>query len=105
LILADGASRVEQYYLPAIPSSAWTRAYTHTAQQKARVADQIRSCLISVIVLRMNGRGYDQPYDPAIVRVLDQTDSYQLATVAAYGGYRTAVWKMRSDELSPQGCQ
>jgi hypothetical protein len=105
LILSDSASRVEQYYLPTIPPSAWTRAFTHTVHQKARVADQIRSCQISVIVLRMNGRGYDQPYDPAIVRVLHQTDSYQLATVAAYGGYRTAVWKMRSGELSTRGCQ
>jgi 4-amino-4-deoxy-L-arabinose transferase-like glycosyltransferase len=105
LILSDGASRVEQYYLPAIPPSAWMRAYTHTAQQKTRIADQIRSCLVSVVVLRMNGRGHDQPYDPAIVRLLDQTDSYQLAAVAAYGGYRTAVWKMSSDQLSPRGCQ
>ena len=105
LILSDGASRVEQYYLPAIPPSAWTRAYTHSAQQKIRVADQIRSCLVSVVVLRMNGRGYDQPYDPAIVRLLDRTDSYQLATVTAYGAYRTAVWKMRPVEQGPRGCQ
>ena len=33
----------------AIPPSAWTRAYTHSAQQKIRVADQIRSCLVSVV--------------------------------------------------------
>src|SRR5262249_33385870 len=53
LILSDDASRVEQYYLPTIPPSAWTRAYTHTAEQKSRVADQIRSCLVSVVVIRM----------------------------------------------------
>ena len=105
LILSDGASRVEQYYLPAIPWSAWTRAYTHSAQQKIRVADQIRSCLVSVIVLRMNRRGYDQPYDPAIVRLLERTDSYQLAAIASYGAYRTAVWKMRPAEQGTRGCQ
>jgi hypothetical protein len=104
LILSDSASRVEQYYLPAIPAFAWTRAYTRTAQQKARVADQIRSCLVSVVVLRMNGRNYEQPYDPTIVRLLDGTDSYQLATVAEHGAYRTAVWKMRPGERSPRGC-
>lgn len=105
LILSDGASRVEQYYLPAIPPSAWTRAYTHTTQQKTRIADQIRSCLVSVVVLRMNGSGYDQPYDPAIVRMLNRTNSYELATVASYGGYRTAIWKMRPAERSTRACQ
>jgi hypothetical protein len=105
LILSDSASRVEQYYLPAIPSSAWTRTYTHTARQKTRIADQIRSCLVSVVVLRMNGAGYDQPYDPAIVRMLDRTNSYELATVASYGAYRTAIWKMRPAERSTRGCQ
>jgi hypothetical protein len=105
LILSDGASRVEQYYLPAIPPSAWTRAYTQTTQQKTRIADQIRSCLVSVVVLRMNGSGYDQPYDPAIVRMLNRTNSYELATVASYGGYRTAIWKIRPAERSTRACQ
>lgn len=105
LILSDSASRVEQYYLPKIPPSAWTRAYTRTAQQKTRIADQIGSCLVSVVVLRMNGSGYDQPYDPAIVRMLNRTGSYELATVAAYGAYRTAVWKMRSAKPSMRACQ
>ena len=105
LILSDSASRVEQYYLPAIPSSSWTRAYTHTAEQKTRVADQIRSCLVSVVVLRMNGTGYDRQYDPAIVRMLNRTGSYELARVAEYGAYRTAVWKMRSGDQGTRACQ
>jgi hypothetical protein len=105
LILSDSASRVEQYYLPAIPLSAWTRAYPHTAQQKTRIADQIRSCLVSVVVLRMNGSGYDQPYDPAIVRMLNRTNNYELATVATHGGYSTAIWKMKPAERSTRGCQ
>jgi hypothetical protein len=106
LILSDGASRVEQYYLPAIPPSAWTRAYTHTAQQKIRIADQIRSCLVSVVVLLYErSRLRRQPYDPAIVLAADRTGSYQLAAVAAYGAYRTAIWKMRPEEQSPRGRQ
>jgi hypothetical protein len=87
LVLSDGASSVEQYYLPAIPPSAWIRAYTYTADQRTRLADQLRSCLVSVVVLRMNDRTYEQPYDPAIVRLLDRKDRYQLATVTTYGGY------------------
>jgi hypothetical protein len=105
LVLSDGASRTEQYYLPAIPTSAWVRAYTHTAQQKARIADQIRSCLVSVVVLRMSGRTYDQPYDPAIVRLLADAGSYRLATVATYGAFRTNVWRLTPREQSAQGCQ
>jgi hypothetical protein len=104
LVLSDGASRVEQYYLPAIPPSSWVRAYTHTADQRTRLADQLRSCLVSVVVLRMNGRTYQQPYDPAIVRLLDRKDRYRLATVTTYGGYRTAVWTIRPDQQSPRGC-
>ncbi|MDR2988278.1 MAG: glycosyltransferase family 39 protein [Nocardiopsaceae bacterium] len=103
-ILSDSASRVEQYYLPAIPAFAWTRAYTQNARQKARVADQIRSCMVSVVVLRMNGRDYEQSYDQTIVRLLAGTGSYQLAAVAEHGAYRTAVWKMRHGHRNPRGC-
>ncbi|HEX6932447.1 MAG TPA: glycosyltransferase family 39 protein [Streptosporangiaceae bacterium] len=105
LVLSDGASRVEQYYLPAIPPFAWVRAYTHTAQQRTRLADQIRSCLVSVVVMRMSGRTYDQPYDPAIVRLLNRAGGYKLATVATYGAFRTAVWKLRSHGRSAGGCR
>jgi 4-amino-4-deoxy-L-arabinose transferase-like glycosyltransferase len=105
LVLSDGAARVEQFYLPGIPPSAWVRAYTHTALQKSSIADQIRSCLVSVVVLRRNGRTYDQPYDPAIVRLLEHADSYQLATVASYGTFRTNVWRLRSREHSATGCR
>jgi hypothetical protein len=105
LVLSDGASRVEQYYLPGIPPSAWVRAYTHTAQQRTRIADQIRSCLVSVVVLRMSGRTYDQPYDPAIVQLLDRADSYRLATVATYGAFRTAVWTLGPREPRARGCR
>lgn len=104
MVLSDGASRVEQYYLPAIPPTAWIRAFTDTAQQKAHLADQIRSCLVSVVVLRMSARTFDRPYDPAIVQLLDRTDSYQLATVATYGAFRTAVWKMRPQQRA-RGCR
>jgi Dolichyl-phosphate-mannose-protein mannosyltransferase len=105
LVLSDGASRVEQYYLPAIPPSAWVRGYTHTAQQRTRLADQIRSCLVSVVVLQMSGHTYHQPDDPAIVGLLDRADSYQLATVARYGEFRTDVWELKPHEQSARGCR
>lgn len=104
LVLSNGTSRVEQYYLPAVPPSAWVRAYAHTAQQRTRLADQIRSCLVSVVMLRMSGRTYDQPYDPAVVKLLDRANSYQLATLATYGSFRTAVWQLKPHEQSTTSC-
>ena len=94
LVLSDSASRMEQYYLPGIPSTAWVRTYTHSAGQRLLLADQIRSCLVSVAVFRKGGASY--PADPTILRWLRHAGRYRLATVAASGDYRTAVWTLQS---------
>jgi hypothetical protein len=93
LVLSDGASRMEQYYLPGIPPTAWVRTYTHSAGQRLLLADQIRSCLISVAVFRSGGAS--NPYDPTVMRWLRHAGRYRLATVATSGAYRTAVWTLQ----------
>jgi hypothetical protein len=84
---------MEQYYLPAIPPAAWVRTYTRSAGQRLLLADQIRSCLISVAVFRRGGASH--PYDPTVMRWLRQAGRYRLATVAASGAYSTAVWTLQ----------
>jgi hypothetical protein len=53
----------------------------------------------------MSGHTYHQPDDPAIVGLLDRADSYQLATVARYGEFRTDVWELKPHEQSARGCR
>ncbi len=93
LVLSDSAARMEQYYLPVIPPTAWERTYTHSAGQRLLLADQIRSCMISVVVFRMGGAS--QPHDPTVMRWLRHAGRYRLATVATSGAYRTAVWTLQ----------
>ena len=93
LVLSDSASRMEKYYLSGIPATAWVGTYTHSAGQRLLLADQIRSCLISVAVFRRGGASH--PYDPTVMRWLRQAGRYRLATVVASGAYRTAVWTLQ----------
>jgi hypothetical protein len=103
-ILADGAARMEQYYLPAIPPERWIATFAPTRQQGARIASQICSGDISVVILRRSGQAYDHPYDRTIVRLLGSSRRYRLATVAGQGQFSTQVWTLRRPGPLPGGC-
>jgi hypothetical protein len=95
-VVSDGAARMEQYYLPAIPRASWIGTFSPNAEQETRIADQIRCGLVSVVVLRRSGDSYNHPYDLKILRLLTSSARYRLATVASQGAYRTDVWQMQS---------
>jgi len=104
-VISDGAARMEQYYLPAIPRASWIGTFSPSAEQEMRIAEQIRCGLVSVVVLRRSGSGFNHPYDRKLLRLLTQTAQYRLATVASQGAYRTDVWQMqRGDPGSGDQC-
>jgi 4-amino-4-deoxy-L-arabinose transferase-like glycosyltransferase len=103
-IVSDGAGRVEQYYLPAIPSHSWIGIFKPTAEQKLQIADQIRCGMVSVVVLRTAGRRYQHPYDLTVMRLLQHSTRYRLAAVVSQGGSRTDVWKVGRTTHSAGGC-
>ena len=104
-VLSDGAARVEQYYLPSIPSHLWIGTFKPTSEQKLRIADHISCGSVSVVVLSKSGRTYDHPYDLTITQLMDRSHRYRLAAVASQGGSSIAVWKLDGSPNSARGCR
>ncbi len=103
-VLSDGAARVEQYYLPSIPSHLWMATFRPSSEQRKRLADRIRCGSISVVVLSKAGRSYDHPYDATIIQLMDRSHRYRLAAVASQRASSTAVWKLEGATHSARGC-
>lgn len=103
-ILSDGAARMEQYYLPSIPSKRWIGSFTPSAALNNRIASWIRSCQISTIVLRLSGHAYDRPYDLNIVSLINRDKHYKLAAIAGQGSYSTQVWELDRSAAHTEGC-
>ncbi len=103
-VLSDGAARVEQYYLPSIPSHLWIPTFRPSSQQKLRIVDQISCGSVSVVVLSKAGRTYDHPYDATIIQLMDRSHRYRLAAVASQRDSSTDVWKLEGAPRSARGC-
>ena len=103
-VLSDGAARVEQYYLPSIPSHLWIPTFRPSSQQKLRIVDQISCGSVSVVVLGKAGRTYDHPYDATIIQLMDRSHRYRLAAVASQRESSTDVWKLDGAPHSAGGC-
>jgi hypothetical protein len=103
-VLSDGAARVEQYYLPAIPPHSWIATFRPTPEQRLRIADQIRCGQVSVVVLSKAGHTYGHPYDLTIIQLMGRSDRYRLATVASQGASSIDVWKNVAAPRSARGC-
>jgi 4-amino-4-deoxy-L-arabinose transferase-like glycosyltransferase len=103
-VLSDGASRVEQYYLPAIPPHSWIGTFKPTSEQKLRIEHQFRCGLVSVVVISKAGHTYGHPYDLTIIQLMDRSDRYRLTTVASQGASSIDVWKMERAPHAARGC-
>lgn len=95
-ILSDGAARMEQYYLPRIPSSIWIGVFNPSAALRGRIQDELCAGRISLVVLKADGGSYDHPYDYQIRRLIGRTRRYKLAVAAGHGHYSTQVWQLTS---------
>ena len=93
-ILSDGAARTEQYYLPAIPATAWTAIFNPAAAQRAQFRGRICAGQVSLVLLRQDRGSYDNPYDDQVRQLLQSTKRYKLAAAAANGNYTTQVWQL-----------
>jgi 4-amino-4-deoxy-L-arabinose transferase-like glycosyltransferase len=91
-VLDDGATTMEQYYLPEIPAGAWIRSVTvQSVAEYVQMQQRICSGYYSVIVLRTGqGSGED-----AVVRLLNHSRRYRLAMDTGPGANRTRVWDLK----------
>ncbi len=103
-VLSDGGARMEQYYLPSIPPRSWIGVFATSSSQRQRIASQIKCGQVSVVVLRKSAGVYDHPYDRMVARMLADTASYQLASVARQGRYSTDVYRMDQPVLAAGEC-
>lgn len=104
-IVSDGAARMEQYYLPAIPLARWIATFAPTPAQSARIANLICSRHVSVVVLRKKGNAFARPYDLTIIRMLHRgRRHYRLVTAATQGAFSTQVWTLGRPALRTGDC-
>lgn len=94
-IIASGDSRMEQYYLPQIPLSAWMGVFTPDGGARAKFQGRICAGRVSLVVMRLVHGSYDHPYDYQLRSLLAHTHKYELAVKAGRGPYITQVWRLR----------
>jgi hypothetical protein len=95
-IIASGDSRMEQYYLPQIPASAWMGVFSPDAASDARFRDRICEGRVSLVVMRLVHGSYDHPYDYRLRSLLSSTNQYGIALKAGRGPYVTQVWQLKA---------
>lgn len=93
-IIASGDSRMEQYYLPQIPLSAWMGVFTPDEGARVRFQDRVCAGRVSLVVMRLVHGSYDHPYDYQLRSLLAGTHKYELAVKAGRGPYITQVWRL-----------
>jgi hypothetical protein len=103
-VLTDGAARVEQYYLPSIPSHLWIATFKPSSKQKLRIVDQIRCGSVSVVVLSKAGRTYNHPYDATIIQLMNRSHRYRLTVVASRRESSTDVWVLDGAPRTARSC-
>ncbi|HEX5190020.1 MAG TPA: hypothetical protein VFW16_10785 [Streptosporangiaceae bacterium] len=103
-IVSDGAGRVEQYYLPAVPAHWWIGIFRPSPRQQQEISDAISCGRVSVAVLRTAGARYAHAYDATVLHMLRRSASLRLAARFGHPGSRTEVWT--ATPLAPQsrGC-
>jgi hypothetical protein len=95
-ILSDGAARMEQYYLPQIPFRSWMGIFDPAPATQAKYENRICNDAVSLVILRLDHKTYDHPYDRRVQELLSRTGKYRLATTAGQGNYATQVWQLDS---------
>jgi 4-amino-4-deoxy-L-arabinose transferase-like glycosyltransferase len=95
-IIAPGASRMEKYYLPWIPSRLWMGVFVPNTVTQAEFHQRICTGQVSLVLLRsVNGR-YDRTYDYKVRALIGSTKRYQLVERAGRGPYVMQIWKLSS---------
>lgn len=102
-ILSDGAARMEQYYLPHIPSSTWIGVFNPSARARAQIRAHICAGRVSLVILRMDRGAYYHPYDYQVHKLITRVRHYKLAVMAGHGDYTTQVWQL-SPSRSGRSC-
>jgi 4-amino-4-deoxy-L-arabinose transferase-like glycosyltransferase len=97
-VLDDGATSIEQYYLPGIPATAWRSVSGQNLYLMVRMQQVANVCNYSVIVVR-TGQGNDES---AVVKLLNHSRRYELALDTGPGPNRIRVWNLRQQ---PRGAQ
>ena len=104
-VLSDGAARVEQYYLPSIPSHRWIATFRPASEQKLRIVDQIAaarsrswcSARLAAPTTILTTRRSSQ--------LMNRSHRYRLAAVASQRESSTDVWKLEGAAHSARGCE
>jgi hypothetical protein len=98
LVLDDSPTTMEQYYLPEIPADKWVRSVAlESPYQVVQMEQRICSGDFSVIVLRTGQSRYEQ----AVVRLLNSSRQYELATRMWTGTQMTRIWNLKHPRSSP----
>jgi hypothetical protein len=95
-ILASGGSRMEQYYLPQIPSSAWMGIFAPNDATSTRFHNRICNGQVSLVVMRIVNGSYDHAYDYRLRSLLDSTHRYRIILKANGGPSITQVWQFKA---------
>ncbi|MGN6793847.1 MAG: ArnT family glycosyltransferase [Streptosporangiaceae bacterium] len=103
-IVSDGAGRVEQYYLPAIPAHSWIGIFQPDAELKQRITEEFSCGTVSVVVLRRSGRKYFHPYDLTVARLLKRAARYRLVAVIGKPTSVTDIWQVAPSAGGTGGC-
>jgi hypothetical protein len=91
-VLDDGATTMEQYYLPEIPADMWVRSVAVTSPyQFVQMQQRICSGNFSVIVLRTTQGSSEHE----LVRLLNDSQQYELAMKLGTGTQKTRIWHLR----------
>jgi 4-amino-4-deoxy-L-arabinose transferase-like glycosyltransferase len=95
-ILSDGAARMEQYYLPRIPSITWIGVFNPSLALRTRIQGDLCAGRVSLVILKSDHGSYDHPYDYQIRNLIGHIRRYRLAVAAGQGYYKTQVWQLTS---------
>jgi len=90
-VLDDGATTMEQYYLPEIPATAWRSVSSQNLYVVLQMQQVTHLCEYSVIVLR-TGQGSKEE---AVVKMLSHSRRYSPILDTGPGSFRIRVWKLR----------
>jgi 4-amino-4-deoxy-L-arabinose transferase-like glycosyltransferase len=94
LVLVNGSFRTEQYNVPTIPKNSWDAAVGGV-----QTVASIRSCDVSILVLRMTGQTLDQAYGRNVAGLIHRMFIRKVETGTPESN--TQVWALKA---SAEGC-
>jgi 4-amino-4-deoxy-L-arabinose transferase-like glycosyltransferase len=91
-VLVDGTDKTDRYYVPSIGEDWWITSSPSSSGLGVQTLAQLCSGQVSVVVLRVTGRQYDNPNDKIIAGLVHEM--YSRKTVAGKGDHKTMVWAL-----------